>query len=311
MAVVISLTVIVPTMNRPETLERTLKTYAAGNVVPDQIVIVDQTQDEAMRQRVWELANQFCAEYHFQPIPSLTKARNTGLSYARNEIIVYSDDDIDIYPETLEKLYEIMKNPQIALIAGLDDNTGASRTDIGYILGTKSYKKRNIGHVTKSVLGRYPDQVEGTVDTEWAMGYFYTVRNSLLHKWNIQWDERLISYAYAEDLDFSWRYCQKARQEGLKCILTDKVRVKHMESKEYRIPSKKSSYMYAIHRRYIAYKYGCSRSTYWCINYCDFFRTIERLVKREKPMELINAILTAHKLKKTGFVSLESTIAEV
>ena len=309
MSKTVPVTVVIPTMNRPGTLERTLKTYATGDSVPDQIVIVDQTQDEVLRQRVQELANQFCTEYHFQLNPSSTKARNVGFSYARNEIVVYSDDDIDVYPETLDKLYEIMENPQIALIAGLDDNTGVSRTDIGYILGTKSYKKRNIGHVTKSVLGRYPDQVRGTVDTEWAMGYFFAVRNSLIQKWNIQWDERLISYAYAEDLDYSYRYCQRARREGLICILTDQVHVKHMASREYRIQTKKSTYMYALHRRYISDKNHIGNRA--AIGWCDFWRVIERTIKKEHPSDLIKAILIANKMRKNEYRDLEETIRGV
>lgn len=305
----VSVTVIIPTMNRPETLERTLKTYVAGNSVPEQIVIVDQTQDEALRQRVQKLANRFCGEYYFQSVPSLTKARNAGFSHAKNEIIICSDDDIDVYPDTLEKLYQMMQDKQIALIAGLDDNTGKSKTNIGYILGTKSYKKRKIGHVTKSVLGRYPDLVEGTVDTEWAMGFFFTVRKTLLEKWNIQWDERLISYAYAEDLDFSYRYCKAAKEEGLRCVLNSQVSVRHRQSTEYRIPSKKSTYMYAVHRRYIADKNNCG--THLAMGWCDFWRILERIIRRERPLDLIRAVITAAKLKKRHYDGMKEILRNV
>ena len=42
-------TVIIPTMNRLETLKVTLDSYTQGTIIPDQIVIVDQTQDETLR----------------------------------------------------------------------------------------------------------------------------------------------------------------------------------------------------------------------------------------------------------------------
>ena len=305
----VSVTVIIPTMNRPETLERTLATYTSGEEIADQIIIVDQTQKEETRKRVEEMTRRYNGEYIYQATPSLTAARNRGLLEAKNEILVISDDDIDVYNDTIKNVYEVMQRQEIALIAGLDDNTGQSQTDIGYLLGTKSFRKRKIGHVTGSVLGRYPDIVSGEVITEWAMGYFFVCRKSCLDKWDIRWDERLISYAYAEDLDFSYRYCKLAVASGMKCILSDKIHVRHMVSKEYRIPSKKETYMYAIHRRYIAEKDKCGSNI--AIMWCDFWRIVERMIKHEKPEELINAIKTARKLKKQHFLSMETDISSI
>lgn len=40
------ISVIIPTMNRPESLDRTLKCIAEAADVPQQIVVVDQSQNE-------------------------------------------------------------------------------------------------------------------------------------------------------------------------------------------------------------------------------------------------------------------------
>lgn len=305
----IPITVIIPTMNRPETLERTLETYASGIAVPDQIIIVDQTQNDETRKKVEVLTQKYSGEYIYQATPSLTVARNRGLLQAKNEILVISDDDIDVYNDTIKNVYEIMQEPEVALIAGLDDNTGHSKTNIGYLLGTKSFLKRKIGHVTKSVLGRYPDYVTGEVTTEWAMGYFFICRKSCLDKWDMKWDERLISYAYAEDLDFSYRYCKKAFSSGMRCILNDKIHVRHMTSTEYRIPSRRTTYMYAIHRRYIANKnkWGSKTAILWC----DLWKIVERIVKHEQPKDLIKAIIEAKKLEKNQFSNMEKIIENI
>ena len=305
----VPISVVIPTMNRPETLERTLSTYAAGEMLPEQIIIVDQTEDENKKHVVQQISRKYGCDYLYLREPSLTAARNIGRQAANYEIIVFSDDDIDVYDDTMKCIFEIMRLQDIALIAGIDDLTGASKTNIGYILGTKSYKKRNIGHVTKSILGRYPDHVTGEIQTEWAMGYFFAVRKSCINKWNLSWDERLISYAYAEDLDYTYRYCKKAKQEGLKCILTDKVHVKHLASKEYRVPSRKSTFMYAIHRRYIADKnHMGSRAA---IAWCDFWRIVERVIKHEHPDELISAIRKAAELRRNSYVGMEEAIRKV
>ena len=302
----LKISVIIPTMNRPKTLERTLASYAAGKETPDQIIVVDQSETMDTRHAVESLCGHFGAEYLYRDVPSSAAARNAGQRAAKQDIVIFSDDDIDVYPDTLGNVRDIMSREGVALIAGIDDLTGVSRTNIGYLLGTKSYRKRKIGHVTASVLGRYPDQVQGEIDTEWAMGFFFVVRKSLAEEWNLEWDERLISYAYAEDLDFSWRYCSRARETGLKCVLSDRVRVRHLASREYRIPSRKSTYMYAIHRRYISDKNHIGSRL--AMGWCDFWRIVERAVKRENPGELINAIKAAGRLRKSNYAGMEDVI---
>ena len=304
----VPVSVIIPTMNRPETLERTLSSYASGEMMPDQIVIVDQTQNEQTRELVERIGNKYGCDYIYRADPSSAAARNLGQQAARNEIIVFSDDDIDVYDDTITQIVKIMQRQEVALIAATDDLTGISQTNIGYLLGTKSYAKRKIGHVTRSVLGRYPDHVEGEVETEWAMGFFFVVRKSCIEKWKVNWDERLISYAYAEDLDYSYRYCARAKEEGMKCILSDKVHVKHLASKEYRIPSRKSTYMYAIHRRYISDKNHIGSR--FAMDWCDFWRILERVIKRENPGELVGALKAARLLRKNEYKNMEQIISQ-
>ena len=172
-------------------------------------------------------------------------------------IIVCSDDDVDVLANTFNKIAEVMSDKTIAMIAGLDTNTVLAEGNRGgYFFGTKSYRKRKIGHVTKSMLGRFPISVNDITDTEWAMGFFFVIRRNLQLKWNIWWDEQLTSYAYAEDLDFSYSYYKEAKNSGLRCIFHPEIIVTHNATQEYRVPSRKSALMYIIHRHYLAYKHG-------------------------------------------------------
>lgn len=282
--------ILIPTMNRPAALKRTLDCYVSGNIIPSQIVVVDQSQDVKTAKEVKEVVLEYSkvvdVKYVYQEQASLTKARNNAFRYATNEIIICSDDDVDVYNNTLENVCEIMSDENIAMIAGINDNTQKSKSNIGYLLGTKSFAKRKIGHVTLSVLGRYPDDVKGQIETQWAMGYFFVVRKSLLNKWNIKWDENLTSYAYAEDLDFSYSYYKQSKKEGLKCVLDEKVRVLHLASKEYRVPSKKSTYMYVVNRAYISYKHNMGMKSRMAMAWCNFWRLVERIIKKQQPEDL-------------------------
>lgn len=297
------ISVIIPTMNRPESLERTLKFMTEGNDVPHQVIIVDQSQKEEVRIKNQEVLKKYITwiesqVYIYQNIPSLTKARNLGLSKATNEILVFADDDIDVNIDTLTNVVEVMKNDKIAMIAGIDELTQQSSSDIGYLLGTKSFYKRKIGHVTYSMLGRYPDKIQQQIETQWAQGYFFVVRNSLIKKWNCKWDENLTSYAYAEDLDFSYGYYKRAYADGLRCVIDPKIKVKHLATLEYRIPGEKNIYMYVLNRVYLRHKhkmgiYGCMASAW-----CNWWRLVQSVVTRQRPTVFVHALWCSLKYRK-------------
>lgn len=299
----VSISVLIPTMNRPEALRKTLQSYFSGSMIPSQIVVVDQSVDPMIAQEIKNLVQGYSLQttmiYVHQEIASLTKARNNAFRFATEEIIVCSDDDVDVYANTVENVFNLMSDKKIAMIAGIDDNSKPSHSKVGYFLGTKSFRHRKIGHVTLSVLGRYPNAVKGQVETQWAMGYFFVVRKSLAEKWQMVWDEKLKSYAYAEDLDYSFGYFKKAKSEGLRCILDERVRVKHRVSQEYRVPSRKSTYMYVCHRIYLSYKHKMNWRSRWAIRWCDFWRLCDRRRKKENPQDLKEAKSFAYKnLKK-------------
>lgn len=298
---VLPISVLIPTMNRPETLKATLDSFFNGDVLPAQVVVVDQSNDENAKKTknvCDKYSDKAQIKYVYQERPSSTEARNNAYNYASGEIIVFSDDDVLVYKNTLKNVVSVMQRNEVAMIAGIDDNSSASSTNIGYLLGTKSYKNRKIGHVTLSMLGRYPDNIKGEIETQWAMGYFFVVRKSLLDKWNIRWDENLTSYAYAEDLDFSFSYYKKAKSENLKCVINEQVRVKHCVSKEYRTPSTKSTYMYVVNRYYLSYKHNMGFRSRLAMKWCNFWRLVERTVKKECPADMWKAMVFVSRNKK-------------
>lgn len=292
-AAVLPISLLIPTMNRPETLRHTLESYMEQRFVPGQIVVVDQSESvedqRAVRQVVKQYEEKADCVYLYQEEPSLTKARNRAMEKAAYDILVCSDDDIEVNPDTLQNVYSLMSDKKIAMIAGLDENAKRSESKIGYLLGTKSFFKRDIGHVTASVLGRYPENVVGQVKTEWAMGYFFVVRRSCLRRWNLYWDEHLLSYAYAEDLDFSYGYYRRACAEDLKCILDDRIQVRHLVSGEYRVPGRKSTYMYVLHRAYLSHKHQMGLKSEAAMRWCNFWIYMLRLLRHESPQDMRDA----------------------
>ncbi|HNX15057.1 MAG TPA: glycosyltransferase [Oscillospiraceae bacterium] len=278
----VPVSIVIPTLNRPQALLHTLETIAAADSVPDQLIIIDQSDDEifalnAEALRKTRAAVSFLHE-KLSP-PSTTAARNYGMKEAKNNILLFCDDDLDFRYRTLSKLYEDMQNADVALIAAMDEGITKRQSSLGYLTGLRSFQNRKIGHVTPSVLGRYPDRVKGKAETRWAMGFFFAVKKSLVEKNGISWDEKLTGYAYAEDLDFTLGYCKAAKAEDKRCYIDGDIKVLHRASKEFRIRSESQIRRYVINRMYIAAKHqinGAQKAMEWC----DFWVGLRYLLKR-------------------------------
>lgn len=285
---------LIPTMNRPDSLKRTVASYLTGSRLPDEIVVVDQSNQEnsaLIKELLTHFEGKVRIKYFSQAEPSLTMARNKAASEATCEILIMSDDDVDANYDTIQNTVRLFEDSSISMIAGIDENAIEKQTKIGYLFGTKSWAKRKIGHVSRSMLGRYPNTINGQIPTEWAMGYFFAIRKSCLDKWNLSWDENLKEYAYAEDLDFSYRYFLQSKKNHMRCVLDDSVRVKHLVSREYRIPSRKETYMYVCNRMYLLNKLWNKKLNWIVMYWCNFWMYVLRVIKREQPRDFFDAMI--------------------
>lgn len=284
-----NLSIVIPTYERPETLRATINSYLSGGVLPKEIVVVDQSEcqlDSA------SLGGTRGCTVRVIPVstPSLTHARNVGAQHATEDVILFSDDDILVNDESIALLDEAMSDASVALVAGVDlpgngvhssvPEPSPMRNVAGFCLGMKKPWRKD-GYVIKSNMrGRYPSVVSETVPTEWAMGYFFCVRRSCMKRWNCWFDENLKRYAYAEDLDFSFRYCMAARNEGLKTLLVPDIYVNHLGSKEWRTPTDEATRYFIANRRYLAKKLFPERRWYlWAMNIFDTLFSLAQLPK--------------------------------
>ncbi len=251
-----TISVIIPSYRRLNTLERTLKILFDVDTVPDEVLIVDQTECDHGQNEIIELCKKYdIVKYVHLDTPSLTKARNVGIKESSGDLLIFMDDDVDVRYNTIMSVKEIMSNPTIAMIGGIDENSVSISSRSSKFFNKASWSKNLIGHVTPAVYGRFPDILtEVPVETEWAMGFFFVVRREIIDKYNIRFDENLKYYAYAEDLDFTYRYNSIIKNLGLKSIMTRRITVKHNVSNEYRLISSKAYCMIYAHRWYLRKK---------------------------------------------------------
>lgn len=106
-----SVTVVIPTRQRPERLARAVALLLAQTVPIDALIVVDQSDSDAGRGPVVDLVRRAPVErrprltYVWDPtIPGAAAARNLGFDRADTRVVVCMDDDMVPEPDTLERL---------------------------------------------------------------------------------------------------------------------------------------------------------------------------------------------------------------
>ncbi|MBQ3417885.1 MAG: glycosyltransferase family 2 protein [Ruminococcus sp.] len=288
----VKISVIIATMNRLETLVETIHSLKQSSVFPEEVIVLDQSTIEETAESIRALTEKsgINIRYYHLDHPSLTHARNVGLQYANNDILIYMDDDVSVEKDTFQNICHMMEDKSIALIGGLDLLSGKGTNPFGYLFAFKSlFRKRYGGYVTSAMYGRYRSGFTDRVKTEWAMGYFFVIRKSLVERWDLEWDERFISYGYPEDLDFSYRYAKKAESESLSCVLDPAVSVAHRVSQEWRETKKAVTYMKIVNREYLTYKFEWPFFSRMVTRWSNFGLFVQRCIHRDRPMDVIKA----------------------
>jgi glycosyltransferase involved in cell wall biosynthesis len=292
----LDLSVIIPTRNRPRILKQTIASACDGNGIPRQMIVVDQSDCPVREEDLIDvMPDGIQLVVLHREEPSLTAARNAGIRKAECSIVLFMDDDVLLDSESLTRLCRGFLDSSVALIAAPEAEGSAPGKRYPTLLSAFFLRKKpfaRYGYICRgAVLGRYPDMLEEPVETEWAMGYFFAVRLELLKRFSVRFDERLESYAYPEDLDFSYAFIKRANREGFRAVLDPHIQVEHLGSKEWRIMSRKATYMYVIHRYYVSYKYFRGWWMRAMLGWSDVGVFFRRLLEREQPFEIVKAHL--------------------
>lgn len=106
------ISVLIPTLRRPEGLERALRSVFAqtglATLVQD-IVVVDNSPEASARRFVERLRSASTAPllYVHEPTPGVATARNAGLAACHAPYVAFLDDDEEAPPEWLAKLFAV------------------------------------------------------------------------------------------------------------------------------------------------------------------------------------------------------------
>lgn len=99
-----TISVVIPTIYRAESLVRTLRSVLANTLLPQEIFVIEQGDVEWTKKKIAEeliVPSSVALHVVFQKKKSASQARQTGADLAIGELICFLDDDITIAPDYL------------------------------------------------------------------------------------------------------------------------------------------------------------------------------------------------------------------
>lgn len=231
------LSVLVATMNRPDDLRRALLSLAAQRRLPDEVIIIDQSQDKLSQLVCTEvnalgpLASRI--RYFHQDVPSLVRARNRGISVAAGEVLSFLDDDVVLEPDYYNHiLTAFAAEPNVGAIGGSVQNVRFGglkwrlRQALAYLFLLNAWN----GRMTPSGFGYpiYHRSVTGRTPVDMLHGCNMSVRRSAVV--GELFDDWFTGYSFREDAEFSYRVSRR-----WKVVMIPEARLDHNESRVNRL----------------------------------------------------------------------------
>jgi len=232
-------TVIIPTYYRAKDLSTLLDNILKQTVKPLEVIIVDDTPSDEVKVVYEDKKEKFAKEginliYVRNPKqPSLTIARNIGVSIAKGEIILFLDSDVIISSNYIENILRVFQMfPNALGVQGHILIKKSIRNRLKFTLIDTLYKLFKLPHSTinsSCKIFEYPIYLTNITNCQWLSGSNMAFRREVFNEF--KFDENLLKYAYMEDLLFTYSIYRKYPQS---LYITPFAKVIHKLSEEGR-----------------------------------------------------------------------------
>lgn len=112
-----NVSVIICTHDRPESLERCLRSLLDCSLHAEEIVVVDNCPSSDATRRLIEQYPQ--VRYVLEPMAGLDFARNTGIRHSRGQIVAFVDDDVTVHRDWVARLADCFSDSKVMAVTGL------------------------------------------------------------------------------------------------------------------------------------------------------------------------------------------------
>lgn len=282
------ISIIIPTYNRDDELNNALNSVLIQTVLPLEIIIVDDSDDDRIFQLCQKKENNFLScqivlkyvRNHRQKSNAI--ARNIGIDYTQGDIVIFLDDDVTLEKDYLLKILEIyQKYPSAVGVQGYITNFKNYpfwRNAINRLFFIGFFEKDSC-RVFKSTNNTYPFPLTKIINCQWMSGANQSYKRNILKEF--KFDENLKLYAFKEDLDLSYRIF-KTYPTGL--FITPYAKLIHHHSQISRLSFDLILKIQYVNSFYLFYKNfnSCLSEKiifYWCwMGYLIFLLPISLLL---------------------------------
>jgi GT2 family glycosyltransferase len=210
----LSLSLVLPTVDRPEALYNLMRHLEHQERPPDEIVVVDQSVREDARVAAYAAAHPR-VRYHRIERRGLPNARNVGLRLAIGDIVLFLDDDIIPDPGLCEAHLANYADPGVAGVGGrVMGGYDAAAGGVGEFHALGGTVVRNFGTSVR----REVDHIPGG-NMSFRREVFARVGG---------FDTAFGGAAIGEETDF----CLRARRAGFRLVFDPRAAMEHL-----RLPS--------------------------------------------------------------------------
>lgn len=257
-----TVSVIIPTYNRPDDLRRCIESIIRQIRRPDEIVVVDDGHLESLPllKECDEAGIQYIYHKKDPAERGQNKSRNIGVRISSGDILVFLDDDVELFPDFIKEIAEIYE--QYNLIVPLGGVSGSAiplraprAIEVAIWLFQVFFLLSPLrpGRVT---CAGFSDQMgvrllvpRRPYACEICGGGLSSFHRRIFEEFSF--DESLYIFSQGEDKDFSWQVSRR-----YKIITTPQARLYHHESPTMRRSQKHlgEDYILSSYRFFCRYK---------------------------------------------------------
>ncbi len=206
-----SVSVIIPSVARVESLKRALGSLSLSSILPKEIIIVEQKNSKKVEKELQGLFSNLNLKILSVHFLSLTKAKNFGAKNASSDFLLFIDDDIELDKDYIKTALEFMSSHKNALLLTGQYKKERKKCDFLKLLASLfrvlSCKGENI--ILPSGFYDYirAKNLDKTQNIEWAFGCNMFVKKELFDEFKFYEDfER---WSFTEDAMFSYEIYKK------------------------------------------------------------------------------------------------------
>jgi len=198
----LKVSVVIPTKDRPSEVERLLSELLRQTLIPDEVIVVDDSSNQQTKYVVEKLKPIYSQKRvklrYIRNANSSSRARTLGGFVAQGDIIIYVDDDLHLESFALRCLISSLVKTNAIAVWGKVSFPDMKYAEGGMLVGLLDRSIRNLifGSITYG-------------------GGLFAVYRKVLNE-GVLFDWNMSGYALFEDQDFS---CNLIKRYGLESVI--------------------------------------------------------------------------------------------